>query len=633
MSHTQPTWQRIGAWYGGAVSAVALSAHFATDHLALATTAAGVYRSTDGGASWTLSTAGLYDPSTVAVSFAPQNRATELCAFVSTSSGRLFTTLDGGQTWGEVIGWAGLGVITTIAISPDYAHDQTLFVATEEGVFRSQDSGQQWESSTFGLLDLDVLCLACAPDFASSEVIWAGTAQGGFYRSRNAGRSWRDAGVGLPDTAIQCLAVSPNFATDPLLLVGTETAGIYRSTDGGASWAALSAELVEQSIDCLAIAPDGKTILASTGNGIYSSTNGGQTWVASEAISVTVLSLGIGATGRAIAGVLDVGIYVSDDNGQSWQQAVGKLAAHTPPVVELARSGDLFALDNAGTLAYSTDQGAHWQALNTELPLKITAFAVTGDSQTTTLYAVTTEGELYHRPANATWELCESGLNGASKLTLLTPSPNFVQDQMLALGDEAGQIYLWQTNANQPIAVAVPWRDETLLQLVFSPDYGNDRTLCAVTAQHDDQGNHRIQFWRSTDNAQSWTSLAEFHTELPAVALAWPLDPMEQAIFLATRNRLIKLFTPPSDQQFVFEQTFLDEPLRITALVAPHDYAQQPTLYAATNQGVYHTQNGGQTWNLLGQGLEGRIVVALLPTANMALYAITLGGEVWHLGR
>ncbi|MCX6048590.1 MAG: YCF48-related protein [Chloroflexi bacterium] len=629
--NTQPTWQRIGAWYGGTVFAVALSPNFATDQLALATTGAGVYRSMDGGETWTLSNDGLYDPSTLAISFAPQNSMAGRKVFVSTSNGRLFTSQDGGQTWAEEPAWAGLGVITTLAISPNYVQDQTLFVGTEEGVFRSQTDGQQWESSTFGLLDLEVLCLACAPDFASSEVLWAGTAQGGFYRSRNAGRSWRDAGAGLPDTAIQCVAVSPNFETDQRLLVGTETAGIYQSVDGGTSWIALSAELADQSIDCLAMAPAGHSIVASTGQGITFSTDGGKSWSMSETGRLAALSLGLDATGRVMAGVFQAGIYLSADAGQSWRQAVGNLAAHTPPVVALSPHGELFALDNAGTLAYSADQGAHWQAMPDALALEISAFAVAGEQKTTTLYGITGEGDLYRRPDNGTWACCLAATPDAAKFTLLAVSPNFARDQLLALGDEAGQIWLWSTTSSQPVAVTVPCQDETLLQLAFSPDYAADQALCAVTAQRDEQGNYRVQLWRSMDNAQSWANLAEFYTELPAVALAWPFDPTEQAIFLATRNRVIKLFIDPVDQQFVFEQRFLDQALQITALVAPADYAHQPTLYAATNQGVYETEDGGQSWAMLGQGLEGRIVVALLPTVNAALSAMTLGGEAWHL--
>ena len=641
------TWQRIGAWAGGTVATVALARQRASNHLVLAATAAGIYRSVDGGQTWALHTTGLYDPTLVTVSFAPHldpnkaepnNRQDEQRAFVSTSSGRLFTTVDSGETWAEVLAWAGLGVITAFAISPAFVDDGTLFVATGEGIFRSQDGGQHWENSTFGLLDLDVLCLACAPDFASSEVLWAGTAQGGFYRSRNAGRSWRDAGAGLPDTAIQCLTVSPHFAIDQTLFVGTETAGLYRSVDGGASWAAVGETLAEQSINCLAISPLGNQMLAGTSSGVYWSDDSGQSWTASENGEFAALSLDLAEAGKAIAGAVHDGIYLSADGGKSWQPIVSGLAAHDPPVVAQSTRQAWWALDNDGVLAYSPDQGAHWQELAAGIEREITTFAVTDEAETTTLYAVTAEGQLYRAPASGVWERCLDDLDDAPHFTLLSPSPNFAHDQTLALGDEDGQIYLWPVKEHKISNAPAPWQGETLLQIAFSPNYGNDQasnshTMCAITAQPDAQDNYQIQLWQSLDNAQNWESSAVFHTEIPAVALAWPADASEHAIFLATRNRVIKIFTRAIDQQLVVEQAFLDETISITSLIASRDYAQHQTLYAATNQGVYHSPDNGQSWHALGQGLAERVVVALIPSLDTAaLYAVTLGGEVWQLG-
>lgn len=638
MANIQPTWQPIGAWQGGTVPAVALSPNFTTDGLTLAATAAGVYRSLDGGQTWAISVAGLYDPASLAVAFAPERRAALARAFVSTSSGRLFTTVDSGQTWAEVEAWAGLGVITAFAISPAFVDDQTLFVATGEGIFRSQDAGQHWENSTFGLLDLDVLCLACAPDFASNEVLWAGTAQGGFYRSRNAGRSWRDAGAGLPDTAIQCLTVSPHFAIDQTLFVGTETAGLYRSVDGGASWAAVGGRLAAQSINCLAISPVGQQMVAGTSNGVYWSDDDGRSWAASENGEFAALSLDLAGTGQAIAGAVHEGIYLSADGGKSWQSIVSGLAAHDPPVLAQSTRQTWWALDNDGVLAYSPDQGAQWQEIAAGIEREITTFAVTDEAQITTLYTVTAEGQLYRAPAAGVWERCLGEWDDAPHFSLLTPSPNFAHDQTLALGDEDGQIYLWPVKEGKVNAMPTPWQGETLLQVAFSPNYRNDpasnnHTMCAITTQPDAQDNYQIQLWQSLDNAQSWESIAVFHTEIPAVALAWPAETSEQALFLATRNRVIKIFTRAVDQQLVVEQAFLDEMISITALLISPSYAQPQTLYAATNQGVYHSADNGQNWCALGQGLEERVVVALLPSLDTAaLYAVTLGGAVWQLG-
>ncbi|MFN8490156.1 MAG: YCF48-related protein [Caldilineaceae bacterium] len=625
------SWQRLGAWTGGTVAAVALSPRFVSDHLALAATAAGVYRST-GGATWTLATAGLSDPNCVALAFAEQPHQQAPQAFVATGSGRLFTSHNGGQPWTEVASWAGLGVITAFALSPNFAEDQTLFVATAEGVFRSQDGGQSWESSTFGLLDLEILCLACAPDFAQSEVLWAGTVQGGFYRSRNAGRSWRDAGLGLPDAAIQCLVASPNFASDQTLWVGAETAGIYRSVDGGLSWEAVSTELAKQSINCLAVTPTGDCLLAGTSAGVYWSDDGGDQWQASENGAFAALSFGVSASGVALAGAALEGCYLSTNQGKSWQPTGSELAAHAPPVVVRSSAGEFFALDSDGQLAYA-QEGRHWQTFAMPSDQTLAAFTIAGEAEATKLYAITSEGQLYNTQVHGEWQACLTDLVTEKKLTLLTPSPTFAQDQTLALADEEGQVYLWRTNETEIRTASMPWPGEALLQLAFSPHYSVDQTLCTVTAQLDAQANYRIQLWHSSDDGQQWTNLAELHTEIPAVVLAWPDDPQEQAIFLGTQNRVIKIFMRAPDQQLAVEQTFFDEAISITALAVSPTYAQDKMLFAASNRGVFCSEDGGATWTLLGTGLDERVVVALFPDGRGGLQAVTLGGAVWQMER
>lgn len=154
MSDQSSRWRRCGAWMGGTIAALAVSPQFGKDSLILAATVAGLYRSTDGGQQWACGQS-LSDPRITAVAFAPVGEAAMPVAFAATADSRLFCSHNSGEAWQEVAAWAGLGLISTITVSPAYAADQTLFVATPEGIFRSQDGGASWESSTFGLLDLD----------------------------------------------------------------------------------------------------------------------------------------------------------------------------------------------------------------------------------------------------------------------------------------------------------------------------------------------------------------------------------------------------------------------------------------------------------------------------------------------
>ena len=631
-------WQSSGAWLGGTVSSLALSPDFMADQVVLAATGAGLYRSTDGGQTWRLIPNGLSDPSLLAVEFARANRPGELCAFAATEGGRLFTTVDGGQSWREVVNWAGLGTATALAISPNFVQDQTLFVATGEGIFRSQDGGQSWESSTFGLLDLEVLCLACASDFAQSEVLWAGTAQGGLFRSRNAGRSWRESGQGLPDSAVQCLAVSPHFATNQTLWVGTETAGLYQSTDGGANWSAVGAELAEQSINCLAVAAQSDHLLVGTGAGVYTSADGGKSWHPTAGGEFLALVLTLAEDGSALAGAAGEGVYRSLASAVNWQPATVGLAAHVPPLVAQSARGELFALDRDGMLAYSPDNGRHWQMLNDSAEgLAVADMALVDQPDGWTLFALA-ESNLYRVTLEAGRAIGEPYLplgDDALQIRAVTPSPNFAFDQILALSDETGAVSLAH-GVNIQQMDSVPWLGETLLQIAFSPTYVDDQMLCAITAHADAQGNYQVQLWRSADNGQSWTSEATLQTEIQSVALTWPADPNERALFLATRNRVIKIYTQPANGQPASAQTFLAESVRITGLVASPQYAQDNTLFVATNQGIYQSTDQGVTWLPLGVGLEDRAIVAFFPGRDTTSpTAVTLGGEVWllvHLG-
>lgn len=632
-------WQPTTAWLGGTVSGIALSPVFITDQLVLAATLAGVYRSTDGGQHWAWSSSGISEPMVLAVGFAPALADGTTLAWASTQGGRLFCSANGGITWSELTAWAGLGVISSLVFSPAYATDQTCFVTTAGGVFRTQDGGQSWESSTFGLHDLQTLCLACAPDFASgeqsaNEVLWVGTAAGGFYRSRNAGRSWRDAGTGLPDDAIACLLVSPHFADDQTLYVGTEANGLYHSTDGGLTWALLNADLATASAAVLAMTP-ARRLLLGTGSGLYGSADGGRTWVLAEGGEFIATTLALAADGTLLAGTLHSGVYRSTDGGRSWQDANAGLVAHAVPLVCRTADQALLALDNQGWLA-GWEPAGQWMLLNADDQVgALTAFTVADLNINPTLFAAGADGRLWCMVGaehQAAWAEVASAVEERI-FTLLATAQRPDQSPLLYLVDQGSLVYRWENQADlQPTSTKVPWAGETLLQLALAPTDVSGQSLLVVSTRRGATGHYRLQLWESQDGGQQWAHLAALVSEIPAVALAWPVDPHEQALFVATRHRVIKLFYQGASRELASTQSFLESSLNITALAASPTYAADRTLWAATTRGVYHSTDGGATWQSLGRGLDERSVVAIFPpSAHAPLQAVTLGGAVWRL--
>lgn len=126
--------------------------------------------------------------------------------------------------------------VLVLAADPDIEHTGVVLAGTEgEGVLRSTDRGGYWAPCNYGLRNYTVLSLAWAPpaptgQWPRREVVFAATEEG-IYRSPNSGRAWKRADC--PELVYQIVAVSPSFHTDGVVLAGAEADGLWRSVDGG----------------------------------------------------------------------------------------------------------------------------------------------------------------------------------------------------------------------------------------------------------------------------------------------------------------------------------------------------------------------------------------------------------------
>jgi photosystem II stability/assembly factor-like uncharacterized protein len=116
--------QKIGLWPGGTVVDLAVDGT-----TVLVATFAGIYRSTDGGGSWSPVDADLPDWFIQAVALAPMEGST--IALAASHMGWLYRSVDGGESWETLTYWRELGVITRLAVSPNFASDGLVFACTE----------------------------------------------------------------------------------------------------------------------------------------------------------------------------------------------------------------------------------------------------------------------------------------------------------------------------------------------------------------------------------------------------------------------------------------------------------------------------------------------------------------------
>ncbi|MCC6169225.1 MAG: hypothetical protein IT329_18540 [Caldilineaceae bacterium] len=626
---TEPTspqtwqWRAAGAWPGGTVVGVAAARGPHGKTRLLAATRAGLICSDDGGLSWHEDWAVMADPGVVAVAYAGTAEEDWPAAFAATETGRLYRSGDGGVAWAEVTSWAGLGVAAVLCASSAFADDGILFVGTSEGIFRSLDGGASWESCNFGLIDADVLCLACAPDFAASQLVWAGTAGGGLYRSRNQGRAWREAGIGLPDAPVQALAVSPNFVEDRTLYAGLEAQGVYRSTDGGESWSLYGAALAGQSINALACLGEGQGLAAATDRGLFVADASAGQWEEAAGSHPGVLALAAGPDCVAAGAYWDGALLAAAD-GRAWRQTATP-PLHVPPLVAVSDVGWI-ALDMNGALAASMDGGVTWQPLAPPEVEGLFAVAAQPGEGAASIWAATGDGLWSLDLTQGQWtqgQWQKVDAPGLSAGPLLAVEVAHGGAARLAYTAE-GRLYAGDGGATWQ-EITGPWQGQSLLRALPAQDAAGEAAALALTIQAKEpqaqaQGPYAVDVWLR--RAGAWANVAGLETDIPSMLALWP---GADDLWLAAQHRLITLRWDRRAQAWNASQRFFapDEP--ITALTASMD----GSLWAATTRALYCSADQGVIWRRAADLPERRPVVYVRAAATR-LDVVTLGGRVWR---
>jgi photosystem II stability/assembly factor-like uncharacterized protein len=264
------------------VYSLATSPDFERDGVCFAARASGLFRSEDGGFIWQAAYASLELETplmTAAVAVSPDFEADQ--SVFAGVPGAILRSVDGGQGWYIATLPSPPSFVSTLVVSPNFAHDGTLLAGTlEDGVFRSSDRGRHWAAWNFSLLDLNVLSMAISLHFADDETLLVGT-DSGIFRSTNGGRAWREVNFPSELAPVLSLALSPNYADDGVLFAGTESGGLFYSDDRGDSWTRLGEDAVIDTVNSIVLSPAFPAkadVLVLLSNALLISRDGGRSW-------------------------------------------------------------------------------------------------------------------------------------------------------------------------------------------------------------------------------------------------------------------------------------------------------------------------------------------------------------------
>lgn len=265
----------------------------------------GVYKSTDGGQSWTLK--GLKDSRQIGgIVIDPKNPnvvyvAAEGSVWGPGGDRGLYKTTDGGKTWNKVLNISENTGVNNIVMDP---RDSNVLYATSEqrrrhiftkigggpesAVYKSADAGATWDKIQNGLPASDKGGMGIAISLVNPDVLYLiiEAAEGsGFYRSTNRGASWEK----MSDHSSQGQYYNEIYCdpkdVDKVYSVETVT---QFTEDGGKTWKQFGNN--ERHVDdhALWIDPsDTKHIMIGGDGGIYETFDAGKNFIFKSNLPVT----------------------------------------------------------------------------------------------------------------------------------------------------------------------------------------------------------------------------------------------------------------------------------------------------------------------------------------------------------
>jgi len=248
----------------------------------------GLYKSTDAGAHWTpilqgkppqaTSTIDSLEPTSVAVD--PLHPQT---VYLGTLFDGIYKSTDGGASWAPA-GAGATGFVRLIAIDP--TNTTTLYAGTDAGLYKSTDGAITWNPTglvaepTEAFYIYNVVLNPAAP-----ATVYAATTRG-VVKTIDGGSTWAAMNNGFPpNSGVYAVVIDPANTLTLYAATNDDNVAPYRTSDGGAHWtegqwpAPLPNDFLY--VECMLVDPlVHSTIWAGTDEGILVSRDSGATWAA-----------------------------------------------------------------------------------------------------------------------------------------------------------------------------------------------------------------------------------------------------------------------------------------------------------------------------------------------------------------
>jgi photosystem II stability/assembly factor-like uncharacterized protein len=361
-------------------------------------------------------------------------RSNPQVVYAGTGTGGVFVSTDGAATW--TVTSLINKIVTDVAV--DEQDSRTACAAVLGGAFKTTDGGASWTDITNGLPDLSLRTIVIDP--INTNTVFAGT-DGGVFKSTNGGASWAAASTGLASTRIRDLQFSTHDRR--ALYASAENGGIHKTLDGGSTWIEINEGMGRTHIVSLAFDSANSNVIYAVGFGSgYKTTDNGATW-GSLPITGNLAAVAVDPTNSST-------IYIgerfgaasrSTDAGASWLRLNNTRADHNVLCIGVGSGVVYFGCDANGVFK-TTDQGNTWTETNRGLNnCQVPALAL-NSSNPNVIYAGTTSGLFKTTDGGTQWVLMPASSTKTEGLAIDPSDPNVLYSVPTALkSSDAGETW------------------------------------------------------------------------------------------------------------------------------------------------------------------------------------------------
>jgi photosystem II stability/assembly factor-like uncharacterized protein len=667
-------WQPIGphptdsffpnnwATTSGRINAVAVSP--ADPQLVLIGAAVGgVWRSTDGGASFSPVTDAQVDLAVGSIAFAPSNPSIVYAGMGDKGSTYLgsgvLKSTDGGQTWTRINNTSlpQPGRISKILVDP--SDPNRVYVAQyafqsgnssfASGFFFSADGGVSWTKTLSGL-PRDLVFHPTQPNilYMAVQRYDSGTpSTGGVFKSINSGQTWTRVHTSAYATTSNIkVAVTPAAPESVYVLSGTTaapaSARVEISTNGGDTWTNKGSNFdvgqLSYNLYIFVHPTDINTIYVGTRD-LWRSTDGGTNY--------TNITRSFTLTGG----------YTPTQSKAHPDQHHFYISPTSPATMYVANDGGLWkTTDNLTTL----------QNMNASLSLTLFVSLAVHPEFNARTYGGTQDNGTQRRSSinGKRWKEFSTGDGGQTVIDPLDPSivyTTYVQhyvDRFLSNGDNyAGEIGNPSIFASDRVAFYPPLAGNEVNSSLyfgtyrlylstnrgdnwtapggtFDQTFGGTDVLSAIAVAKSNlntiyTGSSQGRAMISTDGGATWTQITN---GLPArfikSIIVSPTDPNTAFLTVSGFDSGHVFKTTNAGASWTNISGNLPNIPTNTILIDPRNAG---TLWVGTDVGVYRSTVGGTTWESFNQGMPPAIVTELVAQSNGLIQAATYGRGAFQI--